>query len=291
MKKQFVILGLALLFCSSALFVSCSKDEATDNESVAISAAEDDANADNLYDDVYNEMDESLTGLEQDKYVVPSSSLKSVSVEGSKTITVSTPDTVNFPKTITIQYTNWTDMAGRIKNGTITIVVTGRYRTEGATKTVTFQNFSIDSILVEGTHTVKNMGRNASQYLQYEVKLVGGKLTFPGGLVITREFTRTRTWVAGESTPHFVWDDAYMIEGTATGVNRKGNTYTRTITNPLYIAAACPWIAAGTVELISNGRTISINYGDSNSLCDNKAIVTVNGISKEITIHRGKRRN
>ncbi|HEX2934584.1 MAG TPA: hypothetical protein VHO72_04465 [Bacteroidales bacterium] len=291
MKKQFAILGLAFLFNSSALFISCSKDEATDNESVAISSAEDDANADNIYDDVYNEMDESLTSLEQDKYAVSTSSLKSVSIEGSKTITVSTPDTVNFPKTITIQYTNWTDMAGRIKNGTITIVVTGRYRTEGATKTVTFQNFSIDSIMVEGTHTVKNLGRNASQYLQYEVKLVGGKLTFPGGLVITREFTRTRTWVSGESTPHFVLDDAYMIEGTATGVNRKGNTYTRTITNPLYIAAACPWIAAGTVELNSNGRTININYGDSNSLCDNKAIVTVNGISKEITIHRGKRRN
>ena len=291
MKKQNVILGLAILFFSSTMFVSCSKDETADNESVAISAAEDDADADNLYDDVYNEMDESLTELEQDEYVVPSSSLKSASVEGSKTITVSTPDAVSFPKTITIQYSNWTDMAGRIKNGSITIVVTGKYREVGSTKTVTFQNFTIDSILVEGTHTVKNLGRNTSQYLQYEVKLVGGKLTFPGGLVITREFTRTRTWVAGESTPHIVWDDAYMIEGSASGLNRKGHTYTRTIINPLYIAATCPWIAAGTVELVSNGRTISINYGDSNSLCDNKAVVTVNGISKEITLHRGKKRN
>jgi hypothetical protein len=286
-----VTLGLAILFSSAFFFMSCNKDEVGNDNTIAVSAAEDDANADNLFDDVYNEMDESLTDLEANNYAVSSARLKSAAVEGTKTITVSTQDIVTFPKTITIQYTNWTDMAGRIKNGTITIVVTGKYRTVDATKTVTFQNFTIDSVLVEGTHTVKNLGRNASQYLQYEVKLTGGKLTFPGGLTITREFTRTRTWVAGESTAHIVLDDAYLIEGSASGVNRKGNTYTRTIINPLYIAAACPWIAQGTVELVSNGRTITVNYGESNSLCDDKATVTVNGYSKEITLHRGKKRN
>lgn len=292
MKKQYFTLGLVALFGGSLLFVSCNKDEKSqlDNSS-AIAVAEDDANSDNLFDDVYSEMDETVTDLETEKYAVSSSGLKSIAVEGSKTVTVSTPDTVSFPKTITIQYVNWTDMAGRIKNGTINIVITGRYRTVGATKTVTFQNYSIDSISIEGTHTVENLGRTDLGYLQYKVSLVGGKVTFPNGLFITRAFERTRTWVAGEITPHFIWDDAYLIEGSASGINRKGYAYTRTIINPLYIAAACPWIARGTVEISVNGNIIHVNYGSNDALCDNMATININGEIHEITLPRGKKRN
>jgi hypothetical protein len=171
MKKQYLTFGLVALFGCSLLVVSCNKDEnAQLSNSSALTVAEDDANSDNLFDDVYSEMDETVTDLETEKYEVTSSILKSAAVEGSKTITVSTPDTVNFPKTITIQYSNWTDMAGRVKNGTIIIVITGKYRTIGASKTVTFQNFTIDSVLIEGTHTVENLGRNASGYLQYRFR-------------------------------------------------------------------------------------------------------------------------
>jgi hypothetical protein len=291
MKRQISIIGLAVLFAASVMFVSCEKEDQVKkiDVSAALTVAEDDASSDNLYDDVYSEMDENVTDLEANSYVA--TDLKSAYAEGTKTITVSKPDTLNFPKTIIIEYENWTDKAGRIKNGKIVIVITGPYRKIGSEKTITLENFTIDSIAIEGTHTIKNLGRNGDGYLQYEAKLTGGKVTFPDGKVVTREFERTRTWIAGEITPRFIWDDAYLIEGSAWGINRNGVSYTRTITVPLYIAAACPWIAKGTVTVVAGDKTMTINYGGEDALCDNKAIVTINGETKEITLHRGYKRN
>ena len=291
MKKQISITGLAVIFAASLLFVSCEKESEVKkiDTSSALVVAEDDATSDNLFDDVYSEMDENVTDLEANNY--ETTGLKSAFAEGTKTIIVNKPDTLNFPKTITIEFVNWMDKAGRIKNGKIIIVVTGPYRKSGSEETVTLENFTIDSIQVEGTHTVKNLGRNGDGYLQYESKLVCGKVTLPDGKVIKREFNRIRTWVAGEITPLFIWDDAYLIEGSAWGVNRNGVQYSRTITSPLYIATACPWISKGSVNVVAKDKTMTINFGGADAICDNKAIVTINGETKEIILHRGNKRN
>jgi len=289
MKKN-QVLGLALSFAVSMWFSSCQKEQqqTSVDTTTAVSVAQDDATTENLYDDVYSEMDGSVSDLEANNY--SAAGLKSASTEGSKTITVDHPDTSNFPKTITITFSNWTDNAGRVKNGKIIINVTGKYRAVGSVKTLTLQDFSIDSMRIEGTKTVTNLGRNSAGYLQYEVKLVGGKVTFADGKSATLEFLKTRTWVAGDITPKIIMDDAYTVEGTANGTNRNGVSFTRVITSPLYIAADCPWIAKGTIVLTSGDRTMTIDYGDSDAVCDNVATVTVNGVTKEIKLPRGKKR-
>jgi hypothetical protein len=289
--KQYQILSLAVLFAGSIFFASCSKEKLGKpiDSASALSVAQDDATSDNLYDDVYNEMDQTVTDLEANNY--SANGLKSALTDGSKTISIVQPDTAHFPKTVTITFSNWVDNAGRVKNGKIIINITGRYRVVGSVKTVTLDNFSIDSIKIEGTKTVTNIGRNGAGNLQYEVKLVGGKVTFTDGKVATLEFVKTRTWVAGEITPKFVLDDAYTIEGWANGTNRNGIVFERTITSPLYIAAACPWIAKGTVEITAGDKTMTINYGGVDAVCDNVATVTINGVTKEIRLPRGKKRD
>ena len=287
MKKQLLIPAIAAIFLGLISFTSCQKTEKVSSDA-NITAAQDDALSEDMYNDVYSEMDDALTSLDASAYAATST--KSAATEGSRTVTVSTPDSTTFPKTITIEFVNWTDAAGRVKNGKIIIVVTGRYREIGATKTVTFDNFTIDDNLIEGTKTVENLGRNEDGNLQYRVTLVGGKVTTPDGKVITRESERIRTWVAGEITPHMHWDDMYMIEGSASGTDSNGDAFSRTILNPLFIVADCPWIAKGTAEVVRGDKTMTIDYGGADAVCDNNATVTVNGVTKEIKLHRGKKR-
>ncbi len=286
MKTSLMII-MAIVFAGSTMFTSCQKDKFLTNPNLSV--AEDDANTDNLYGDVQNESDEVVTDLENNGY--KPSGIKSADAEGIRSVTVNKPDSSSFPKVITIQFTNWTDHAGRIKNGKIVITVTGPYRKEGSVKTITFDNFTIDDNKVEGTRTVTNLGRNAQGNLQYHVILDGGMVTTETGKSISRSCDHIRTWVSGEITPKMIWDDVYTIEGMASGVNQNGLAFTRTITSPLLIAADCPWIAKGSVLIVVDTKSdVTIDFGSSESVCDNLATVTVNGESREIKLHKGKKR-
>jgi hypothetical protein len=88
--------------------------------------------------------------------------------------------------------------------------------------------------------------------------------------------------VAGQNTPQLS-DDAYDITGSANGINRKGNAFTATITTALHVQAGCPYIESGVVEHTVNNKTYTLDFG--NGTCDNQATITVNGVSRTITLH------
>ena len=173
---------------------------------------------------------------------------------------------------------------GNIRKGVITIIVTDRYIKQGSVRTVTFNDFYVNDFKIEGTKTVTNEGRNDDGFMYFTVELTDGKVITPAGKEITHEFNRTRTWIEGELTKRWRWDDVYLIEGESTGVNRFGKTYTRTITSPLMVATACRWIMSGTIEIQPEDRSlILLNFG--NGECDDVATITVNGEIKEIKLH------
>jgi hypothetical protein len=60
-------------------------------------------------------------------------------------------------------------------------------------------------------------------------------------------------------------------------------TFNRTITEPLLIDRSCEYILSGTVELLRNGETTTIDYGDGT--CDDIATVTINGVTEEISLN------
>ena len=154
---------------------------------------------------------------------------------------------------------------------------------------MTYDNFSVNDFLIEGTKTVTNEGRDADENMYFSIVLSEGKVTTPEGKEITRNFTRTRTWIEGDLTPRFRWDDIYLIDGEATGVNRFGNSYTRTIVDPLVVKTACIWITSGMVEINVFGKSEKVlDYGDGE--CDNKATISVDGDTKEITLKGKKKR-
>ena len=185
---------------------------------------------------------------------------------------------------------------GRVRKGTITI----DYTPNAAyplfpTRSVTFKNFYIDSIKVEGTRVITFKGATAD-FLTYthEISLKNGKFTWPDGSSATREETKTRTYTINSIAAKQVTKVTYS--GDVTGTNRNGKTYLSKVSEktPLIFSIDClsqgkPVCTQGILEHIVDGTTYSIDYGEG--VCDNTAIITVNGKSKEITINTKKKKS
>jgi hypothetical protein len=289
MKTKRIYYILSAVLAGSVLFYSCEKDEPAakiTEEDVAV--AEDDALVDALFSDIWEAVDHALQIVDDQLY---NAQLKSQEVvaDSCPSITVDHPDTTHWPKVITIDYgeTDCVGFYGNTRRGKIVIIITGRYRMEGSQKTVTLVDYYINDIHLEGTKTIINNGRNENKNLTFTVELVEGKVTTPNELVIEREFTRIREWVAGEATGSH-WDDVYFITGNASGVNFKGESYTRTILIPLEWAASCRFIKSGSVESVVGDRMpVILDYGEGE--CDNVATISRGGETKTILLRYNTR--
>ena len=191
-----------------------------------------------------------------------------------------------FPNVITLDWgTGCTGQDGRFRSGALVVDVSDSYFTAGSVRTITSQNYSVNSWLVEGTRTVTNLGENADGQMQWNVVVNNASITDPDGNVGTWSTDRIRTQIDGAETESLL-DDSYEITGTASGVNRNGNSYSAAITVPLIKNFDCRWVSSGQIEITGQGgRTRSLDYGNGD--CDNKAIVTfANGSQREITVRR-----
>lgn len=299
MMKNIVLTALTLIVPVTMILTSCTDDKEMITSQDITSADDDDAVA-ILFDQAFSEVDMVLEQLEF-TWKNPGG-LKSVE-DTCPIVYVDHNDSVFWPKTVTIDFgtEGCTGPFSTIRKGKIITVVTDRFRREGSTRTVTFENFSVNDFLIEGTKTTTNEGRNEDENMYFSIVLTSGKVTTPEGQEITRNFTRTRTWIEGELPPRFRWDDIYLIEGEAIGINRFGKSYTRTIIDPLVVKTACMWITSGMVEIVNydvtanadgieideNSKTeIVLDYGAGE--CDDKATISVNGETKEITL-KGKK--
>ena len=81
-----------------------------------------------------------------------------------------------------------------------------------------------------------------------------------------------------------------MTVGSGSGTCHNGNTRTMTITTPLLVDRTCGYITQGVIEMSSEDKSGSIDFGDGT--CDDVAVVTRDGESREIDLdeHRARRR-
>jgi len=282
MKTRFYILILALAIFSLG---SCQKVTSL-IEQAGINAADDDAVSDAIFEDVYNTADNAS--------IIAEKAVKSDIIEmtpradSCPSVTVSNPDNAVWPKTITIDYgTGCSGLWNNTRSGKIVIVVTAPRLEPGSVRTITFDNYYFNGIKVEGTKVIENMGLNENQNMVFAVTLTGGKLTLPDSRTIERTFSHQREWIAGLQTKD-IWDDECLITGTAAGSTIEGVEYTNTITTALHWQRVCAFITSGVVNIQREGKPdIQVNYGDGT--CDNKAVVTRNGESKEIRLRHKMR--
>lgn len=190
-----------------------------------------------------------------------------------------------FPKTIILDYGESTELEnGRIIKGIVQIVLSDSPRVDGATRTVTFQDFSIDEVGITGTNVKTFNGDNQTERI---VNISRDMLfTFTDGTTLARTAEKTRTWIAGLDTPLDHMDDVMEITGYTNCEDSDGNIYRREITNALVKRGDCRFIVSGEVTLTKNGAAFAtIDYG--NGECDRIAVMTTSEGAKEIEI--GKR--
>lgn len=207
------------------------------------------------------------------------------------TITVSPalPDS-SFPKTMVIDFgtSGCVGDDGRTRKGKITVVMTDFYRKAGAEFSIVTDNYSVNDYKVDLSKTIKNEGYNSDNHLYYSIH-ADATVTTPDNETITWTSDRTRTWIEGESTSFAtngiagVLDDVYLVNGTASGVNREGRAYTAKTTKDLRIELSCQWIVEGIIEITPDQMdTAIIDFGSGT--CDDEASVTIGKKTKNITL-------
>lgn len=193
-----------------------------------------------------------------------------------------------FPVKIVMDFGNGcTGRDGRLRKGKIITVYTARLVVPGSVAETTFDNYFVNGVKVEGTHRVENKSTN--QQWTFEIKVRNGKLTRPNGNYTQWNSTKTITQIEGGGTPFFPLDDAFSIRGESNGVNKRDSALyqwsARTLPDhPLIKRFACRWIVKGKIAIRrTNSDVAVIDYGSGQ--CDNKAHITINGVTFEITLH------
>lgn len=139
--------------------------------------------------------------------------------------------------------------------------------------TITFTDYYIDGVKVEGTITSTIQGDSITP--SYTINASNMVLTFPDSKTITWSSNRTYTMVQGFSTITRL-DNVIEMSGTSEGVNRAGIDFS-TVHDAIRIENICKWPVSGTNTITSDKGTTVIDFG--NGTCDREITVTNNGMT------------
>lgn len=209
------------------------------------------------------------------------------------TVTITPVQPGVFPKTITLDFGSGCFSHGHLRSGKIRTVYTGPLREAGNSATTNFDNFRIDSILVQGTHKITNTTASTpgANQRQFKIEVIDGKLTKPNGNYSFWNSNRTNTQIEGNGTIAPA-DDIFQVRGIANGRVKHENLivlWNSEITEPLVKRFICRWISKGRIRTVRQGLPQNtpwvgiLDYGTGS--CDNQATLTINGNTQQITLH------
>jgi hypothetical protein len=293
-----------LVFLSLIVFGSCKK-ETSANTAQEEFASQASSEADAESDDIFNEVFDNVMGVNADVgfggtgvfgQMSPGTSGGTARINACPDVTITHLSSINaFPVRILMDFgTGCTGRDGRTRSGKIITEYTNRLIYPGAIATTIFDNYVVDSIKVQGKHTITNQGEAISaNCLRHKWKVVveNGKLSKPNGNYTEWNSNKIIAQVEGTCTPLILLDDIYRIDGSAQGKVKRGDlliAWNAEITDPLIKKFSCRWLVKGTIKiarlnLSTNSPWVAtINYGAGD--CDNKALATINGVAHIITL-------
>lgn len=265
-----------LLMFGVGFFASCEKE--VDETGVIRESLEQDDEVAAYFDDLLAEIDD----LTYTDFNTKTGSLPDNGPKGRRSvITAYSGDTIIH----TITYGGFVhpnSPNAREKNGMLIIKVVGRPQQATFWRQISVKNFKMNGNEIFGVKTINKVGD-----LQFAITLIDGMIRFADGSTCTRTFNRIRTQITGANSPFFIWDDEFISEGNASGINRHGEHYTHTITQPLVNRRNCRWIVQGAIEFVVGDATAQLDYGNGN--CDKEASLTLNGRTSVIDLRPEKK--
>jgi len=180
-------------------------------------------------------------------------------------------------QTISVDFGNGGAWAGDVwRSGLLLISYTDVRLVDEATYLVSFINFKIDHVLIEGDFSLTYRSKGAPTERKYEVRWELGRFTWPDGTYATRQSNHNRTIHLGHLSMH----NEYRWEGVASGVNRHGYEYSSIVTEKLSFRRTCLVVgkifpSSGKVESTMKGVSFIVDYGEGD--CDSDVRATING--------------
>ncbi len=193
-------------------------------------------------------------------------------------------DTAATPKKMIIDFgnTGCISFDGRFRRGKLVVTYGGDYRTAGYWHKVEPSFYTVDGHKISGSKTLTAHGLNPKGQIYYKVDIEGQIDLKEGGGVLKGRSNRTRTWIAGSNTPQII-DDVFTLEGLGELTRPNGEVFTTQIVDPLHVSYGCNWISKGVIRIIPRtAKHRQVDYGMGE--CDNKAILTINEESREMTL-------
>ena len=294
-----------IVLVSLVVFGSCKKEGSDESDSQQEFASQASSEADAESDDIFNEVFDNVMGVNTDVafggtgvfgQMNPGTSGGTARLNSCPDVTITHLNgTDPFPVKIVMDFgTGCTSRDGRTRSGKIVTVYTNRLFYPGAKATTEFVEYTVDSIKVQGVHTITNQSEILTTNCithKWKVTVERAKLTKPNGNYVEWNSTKTITQVEGSCTPFIALDDIYKITGSANGKTKRGDlliAWNSEITEPLIKKFTCRWLVKGIIRIVRVNLTTSspwvatINYGNGD--CDNKALVTINGVAHIITL-------
>lgn len=295
MKPRFNLTQLATLtfFFSLLMIASCQKENSQSGsddqqeQDASMASSESDAEAELIFNGVFDD----AVGVNDEVGMAGVGVFGRVTACYTVTVTHTNPPDV-FPVKIVVDFgtTGCLGVDGHIRKGKVITEYSGRLLTPGAKATTTFDGFYVDSIKVEGTHKITNTS-NGTSNREFTIEVIGAKLTKPSGNYTEWKSNKVITQTEGLGTPFMPLDDIFSARGTASG-NAKREAlrvaWESSTTEPLIKKFSCRWIVKGRVRTIRTNNTANspwvalLDFGNGD--CDNQAIITLNGVSHQITL-------
>ena len=203
-------------------------------------------------------------------------------------VTVEEGDSTGYPLTITLDYGDSTMLNnGKVLSGEIVMVISAPRNSQDYSRLVSFNDFSVDSMVVYGTSEVV-VDKVDSTFRKFESDMT---FEYPDGTTVTRKSERVWQWLAGLETPEIQSDDVVIITGEVNGTivwsDGTEESYSKNISTPLKRLAMCQYMVEGVVEVRINGYLVSAldyGYNESGEECDQYALLTTNASEEVIDL-------
>lgn len=295
MAVLFLAGGLSFTSCKKDDTASTNPNSTSITIQQAIQVQNSDAQ-DAIADKTEEDIDNKLEELENNNYSTLTTKSEIAGLTDTVVFTVDHPDTTTFPKVVTLTYYSYQDSSTTeniTKNGEI-IVTINRSDTRHPrliSRSFVFDDFAVTTdsttIILNGTRLVKrtkdalkltglefariSVTDSIKASLKYSVATTGKTDT----LKFTRNVSKLRTaiahyrnmnYVAGALNDnlrnlrfrHFPSLDSLTYSGTVTGINEKGDEYSKTITSPLIII-----VYKGSLVITAGTMTYTVGTADS----------------------------
>ena len=294
MKLRFLSTKLVAitLFFSLLLVVSCQKETSNGTEEqqqieASQVSSESDAEAEITFNDVF---DDAMGANDEVGVEGVPGTMNRLNPCYTVTITRLNPPDL-FPVKIVVDYgtTGCVGIDGHIRRGKVITEYTKRLLVPGAVATTRFDGFYVDSIKVEGVHKITNTSTSTATR-QFTVDVIEARLTRPSGNYVEWSGHKVITQFEGLATA-IPLDDIFRIEGSSHGKVKRGAllvSWESNIIEPLIKKFSCRWIVKGRVRTVRTNTATTdrwvavLDFGTGD--CDNKAVITINGVSRQITL-------